>query len=427
MAPVVEMLWEAHDPHSALDGRFGFSDGESAGGWVAATLAEYWGVRVRSCERIVISDHNALAWLGTPSGRLLAKWSVVRGLFPRLSEMARLTGWLDSQGLPVSAPIPALDGRLQVEAGGVSMCLQHEIEGDLLDVADPTQVHAAGAALARLQDALASYPDADRIAALSGPPAPLTTRVTNWLDSGRSPTMARDALRELLAAAPSDPLPTQLVHLDFRSANILCAGSEVAAVIDFEETGIDHRIVELARSAVLLGTRFRDWGPVPAEVRVGFLAGYQSVRRLTPAEVGWWDILLLWQALAVVPAGDDPTGWGPSALSHLAELRGRANRAWRRPPRRGGPSRHRAGIEVRSSTTTPARHRQEPPRSRRASIDPICAASKHHGRAGSAGRSGPAGWRGTASTVTAAARCPRRGSPGKRRGAGAVPCPRRCW
>jgi len=55
------MLWEAHDPHRALDARFGFGDGASAAGWVAATLEKYWGVRIHSCERIVISGHNALA------------------------------------------------------------------------------------------------------------------------------------------------------------------------------------------------------------------------------------------------------------------------------------------------------------------------------------------------------------------------------
>jgi hypothetical protein len=49
-APVLEMLWEAYDPHDALDGRFGFSDGESASRWVAAMLDEHWGVRIGSCE-----------------------------------------------------------------------------------------------------------------------------------------------------------------------------------------------------------------------------------------------------------------------------------------------------------------------------------------------------------------------------------------
>jgi homoserine kinase type II len=318
--PVVEMLWEAEDPRHALDERFGFSDGQAAGRWVADTLDQQWGVPIDSCERIVMSGGNALAWVGTPSGRLLAKWSVVPGRFPRLAATARLTSWLRGRGLPVSAPVPARDGRLQVEAGRVSMGLQREIVGDLLDTADRNQVRTAGAMLARLQDALAAYPDADQ-PALAGAPQPLPAKITDWLGShaGHLPVAARDALRALVAGAPPDRFPRQLVHFDFRSANILWGRGEIAAILDFEEARQEHRLVELARAAVLLGTRYRDWGPVPAEVRAEFLAGYESERPLTPAEAAWLDILLLWQGLAMVPPGDDPTGWGPSALSQLTQ------------------------------------------------------------------------------------------------------------
>jgi homoserine kinase type II len=199
------------------------------------------------------------------------------------------------------------------------MGLQREIVGDLLDTADLDQVRAAGAILAQLQDALAAYPDADRLPALAVASKPLTARVTDWLDSraGHLPMAARDTLRGLVASAPPDRLPRQLVHFDFRSANILCARGEVAAIIDFEEAQHEHRLVELARAAVLLGTRYHNWGPVSAEVRAEFLTGYESERPLTPAEAGWLDILLLWQGLAMVPPGDDPTGWGPSVLSQL--------------------------------------------------------------------------------------------------------------
>ncbi|GIF14171.1 phosphotransferase [Actinoplanes teichomyceticus] len=317
--PVVQMLWEAHDPHQALSARFGFPDAPAAGRWIADTLDEHWGVRVDSCERIVMSGGNALAWLGTPSGRLLAKWSVVSERFPRLAAVARLTSWLEGRGQPVSAPVPARDGRLQAEVGGVSIGLQRVICGDLLDIADPGQVRAAGAVLARLQDALAAYPDADRFPTPPGASAPLAQRVTGWLDACAEhlPAAARDALRGLVAGAPPDRLPRQLVHFDYRSANILCAGGEVTAVIDLEEARPEHRLVELARAAILLGTRYHDWGPVPAEVRAQFLAGYRAVRPLAPAEADWLDILLLWQAMAMVPPGDDPTGWGASALSLL--------------------------------------------------------------------------------------------------------------
>ncbi|MDG4829623.1 phosphotransferase [Solwaraspora sp. WMMD1047] len=318
-APVLEMLWEAQDPHEVLDGRFGFSDAESAGRWVIAVLDEFWDVRADACERIVMSAGNALAWVATPSGRLLVKWSVLPWRFPLLAQTACLTSWLHGQGLPVSAQVPARDGRLQVEVGGVSIGVQREIVGDLLDTADLRQVRAAGVVLARLQGALRAYPDAERIPAHDAAAAPLPARVTDWLDSQADhlPEAARTTLRVLVADAPAGRVPPQLVHFDFRSANVLCAGGEVAAVIDFEEARHDHPLVELARAAVLLGTRYHDWGPVPAGVRAEFLAGYQSVRPLTSAESRWLDILLRWQALAMVPRGDDPTGWGPSALSLL--------------------------------------------------------------------------------------------------------------
>jgi homoserine kinase type II len=320
------MLWEAHDPHGVLVERFGFTDPASADSWVAATLDEHWGVRIESCERIVMSDRNALAWITTPAGRLLAKWSVAPERFTRLSQTARLTQWLDGKGLPVSAPIPSLAGQLQVEVDQVSMCLQRVIPGDLLDVDDDDQVRAAGATLAQLHQALHGYPDADRVAPREPRPQPLAARVTEWMDTAgqRVPKAARDSLMRLVADAPDDALPTQLVHGDFRSSNVLCAGPKVTAVIDFESARVDHCINEIARSAVMLGTRFRGWGPVSAEVHATFLSGYQSIRQLTPVEVSWWDVLLLWHTFAQVPPGDDPTGWRASALRQLAKLRGSA-------------------------------------------------------------------------------------------------------
>ena len=211
----------------------------------------------------------------------------------------------------MSAPAPSLDGRLQVELEGVSLCLQRVIRGDLLDVGNRDQVRAAGATLARLHHALAAYPATDQIVPPARPER-LVARVTDWLSAAGEhvPEVGRETLRRLVADAPSDVLPTQIVHGDFRSSNVLCAGPTIAAVIDFEEARLDHCIDEVARSAVMLGTRFRDWGPVPAEVRAWFLSGYQSMRRLTPVEESWWNILVLWYALALVPPGDDPTGWG---------------------------------------------------------------------------------------------------------------------
>lgn len=321
--PTLEMLWEVHDAADVLESRFGFSDGaDEAGQWVVAILEEYWGVQVDACDRIVMSDHNALAWVDTASGRMLLKWSTTSDRFPRLAALARLTAWLDARGLPVSLPIASVDGRRQVEVGGTSLSFQREIDGNLLDTTKSAHVRAAGVALARLHDALADYPE--EVPGLLAPSAPLKTRITGWLGAcpQHVPVAGRDCLRRLVADTQFDPLPVQLVHGDFRSANVLCDDFGVAAVIDFEEARLDHQIVELARSAVMLGTRFRGWSPVSAAVRADFLSGYQSQHRLIPAEARWWDILVLWFSLALIPAGEDATGWGSAALRQLKAPRG---------------------------------------------------------------------------------------------------------
>lgn len=321
-APAVEMLWEGVDPESALRDRFGFGGRSDAGDWVTGMLEEHWGARVGACERIVISGGNALAYVTTAAGRHVAKWSVVPERFHRLSALARLTDWLDGRGIPVSAPVPAQDGRLQIELDGVSMSLQRVISGTHLDVEDSGQVHEAGAVLARLHQALAAYPHAEQLLGAPAQSASLAEIVAFSFDvrAERIGAARLDALHTLICDLPHDDPPCQLVHGDYRAANILCDGSRVKAVIDFEEARLDHCVVEATRSAVMLGTLFRDWGPVSSTVRALFRSGYESVRPLTPVEAAWWDVLTLRATLALVPKDDDPTGWGTSAQNQLDAL-----------------------------------------------------------------------------------------------------------
>jgi homoserine kinase type II len=311
------MLWEATDPSAALRDRFGFGGVAEAAAWVGTMLKEVWGLRVASCDRIVLSDRNAMAWVRTSRGPMLTKWSVAADRISRLDAVAGLTAWLGDRGVPVSVPVPALDGRVQVEACGASMCLQRQIDGELLDVCGPDRVRRAGAVLARLHAELSKYPHTEELSDLRAPTRSLSAQIAGWIAGapGHVPRGALGALRLTLADAPSDTLPTQLVHGDYRSANILCHGNEIAAVIDFEEARLDHRVVELARSAVLLGTQFHHWGPVSGQVRTVFLDGYRSESQLSEAEAQWWTILVLWISLLMVPQGDDPTGWGTSAVS----------------------------------------------------------------------------------------------------------------
>lgn len=317
----IEMLWAQDDPTEVLRDRFGFANAEAVSAWVRSSVERHWGIRVESPKRVVISDSNALAWVRSGDQRLLLKWSVAPDRFERLALAAELTAWLGALQLPVSAPVPTLSGEVQVTSDGVSMGLQRVIDGDHLNVEDADQVRIAGATLAQLHNALRAYPLGNSRPEVLSVPVPLTEQIEGWIASDPStlPPDARDVLGPLLVRAPSDLPAAQIVQGDYRAANILCAGGAVVGVLDFEELRLDHRIVELARSAVMLGTLFRGWGPVTASVRQQFLDGYQTVHALTDAELQWWPILVLWYSLALVPPGDDPTGWGRAAIEVLDE------------------------------------------------------------------------------------------------------------
>jgi homoserine kinase type II len=240
------MLWESVDPRVALTERLGFADPVSAVGWMGDALWDTWAIAINHCDRLVISDRNLLAWMRADDRRLIAKLSVSPSLFQRLADTATLRMWLQTGGIPVAAPIPTSDGRLQVELNNVSLGVCPVIEGDLLDIGDPAQVTEAGQMLATLHETLAAYPD----------------RVDGGRPTGRE----------------------QLVHNDFRSANILHNGTSITAVLDFESVTYRTRVADLAQATVLLGTRYHDWGPTGEVVREAFVTAYADQAPLTSTE-----------------------------------------------------------------------------------------------------------------------------------------------
>lgn len=248
------MLWESTDPHEALTKRFGFRDVSNAAEWVAETLDQHWDLDLTRCGRLVISDHNVIAWIEVGGRHLVMKWSAIPNRFKHLNDAARLVAWLDTEGLPVAAPLPASDGgplvelsndskgsvrsRLPLRGSRFLVGLLPVVAGELLSVEDPRQVEDAGRMLATLHETLAAYP---------GRPA------------GRG---RRDR--------------TQLVHNDFRSANLLHDGDKICAVLDFEEIKHDTRAADIGKSAVLLATRYRDWGPTSNDVRDTYVEAYND-------------------------------------------------------------------------------------------------------------------------------------------------------
>lgn len=311
----LSMLWEPVDPSTALTDRFGFASSEDAERWISETLAARWSVEVTQCRRLVVSDQNVIAWVASDHGPLVVKWSRDAPRFERLAATTALFHRLDDHGVPVAVPLPSTDGddRAVVPAPGgpLSVAVLPELAGDWLDVGDEQAVHAAGAVLARVHAALGDGTVPPVLAAESS--TPVRTRVEEWLAgpaAGERWAADTGRLAAALAAVPDlDEVP-QLVHGDFRAANVLTVGSTVVGVLDLDEADVRPRVLDLAVAGVLLGTRFHDWAPTSRPVRRLFRAGYESVRPLGAVESGWLDLLDLWVGLCMIPDGDDPAGWG---------------------------------------------------------------------------------------------------------------------
>lgn len=307
------MLWESTDPAEALRDRFGFEDFAAASDWLRTHLAGTWDVAMESCERLMISGNQAIAWLHTDRGGLVAKWSCDQAAFARLAAVSDLLAELARRDQPVVAPLITVDGhRREVLPAGfveLSVVVQPVVEGQHLDIADPAAVHAAGAALAGLHLAMAGYADprlTDRV----------SPRALAWPDQA-DPTRARTVSQRLRAEFPhlseldADP---QLVHFDFRAANVLTARSQIRAVLDFDDVGFDVCVNDLAHAAVYLATVFTNWSPTAAPVRSTLVGGYESVRPLSESERAWLPVLVRRKGSQAIPEGDDPAGWAEAVV-----------------------------------------------------------------------------------------------------------------
>lgn len=305
------MLWESTEPRAALRQRFGLDSFDDAVDWLGKTLADSWAIDLTGCDRIMISDQNAIAWVRTGRGPLVAKWSRAQDQFGRLSVVADLLATLHRHGERVAAPLASVDGRHRETTGSdplpLSIMVQPRIDGDLLDPADRAAVRQAGARLAHLHAALAANPDQRLFEPAESPD--LRHRIETWLDGGDRGTVpaASARLRARIASLPPIDREPQLIHGDYRASNILTAGSEILAVLDFDSVHRDHCVSDLAN--VYLGTHFTDWRPTPADVRAALLDGYQSVRTLSRLEHDWLHAVTLWRGIMAVPPGDDPAGW----------------------------------------------------------------------------------------------------------------------
>lgn len=302
-----EMLWESADPDAELGGRFGFGSVDAATAWTAGVLAGAYGVRMSSVDRMVISHDNLMVWVTAESaGRLIVKVCRRIEQHGHLAACGRLVRWLGDRGdrgVPVAAPLPA-GGEHQIVRDGHSVGVQPVLSGALLDAGEPDQVRAAGVMLAALHGRLADWPDHALLARAGQRP---TFTVSERIAEA-APADVLDRLHERSAGLPA--LPQQVVHADFRAANLLVRDGRITGVLDFEEARVDAAVADLARATCLLGTWFHDWAPMPPAAQALFLDSYTARRPLSDVEQPWLEPLVGWIMLSM--------GWFDEARRWLA-------------------------------------------------------------------------------------------------------------
>ena len=313
--PTVTMLWEPVDPRAALAQRFGLAGAAAAAAHLTAAVEERWGLRT-TCERLVLSDQNLLAWVHGAAGSWVVKACAAAAAFERLAVVADVVARLGDLGLPVAAPVPAQDGSHRVRVAGpvpLSLFVMPLVAGAPLDPADAPALRSTGGALARMHGALAGLdvelpgPVPPAVLGAAGP-RPVRALPEDAPARARAPRAAA-LLDALLAGLPDLDVPPTLVHGDVHGANVLVTEGEGAVLLDHDSMGLGHRVLDLARGAVTIATRFRTWDPPPAGARRHLLDGYREEAGLTPLEERWLDAALLAEGLRQVPAGADPAGW----------------------------------------------------------------------------------------------------------------------
>ncbi len=249
-----------------------------------AFLADFDIGHLLSAKGIAEGVENSNYLIETEQGRYILTLYEKRVRVEDLPYFLGLTGHLADAHLPVPRPIPNRRGETLHTLAGRPACLIEFLKGVSLNEPLPEHCRSVGAALAKLHQAAASFP-------LS---RPNDLSVDGWrklagavradADSIAPGLRAQidNALADISAAWPKN-LPSGPIHADLFPDNVLVLDTDVTGLIDFYFAANDAWAYDVA---VCLnawcfsadGTEYR------ADLTEAFLAGYESVRPLEPAE-----------------------------------------------------------------------------------------------------------------------------------------------
>ena len=215
----------------------------------------------------------------------------------RLGFQLALQRHLDGHGVATAPVVSANDGSDRVvDAEGIPWLLTRYVEGEEYDFARPAQAAAAGALLARFHVAAGMLP-----AGMHGPEHKPSI-VDCWTscasdvdelaalidgDVHEELRYLRARWREVLKVWPTprfETLPAGCIHGDFHGRNVIYAGDDVVALLDFDDVDRAPFVYDVAAGAVKFGREGRGSRRLRPSVTRRFLDGYESVRALTAEE-----------------------------------------------------------------------------------------------------------------------------------------------
>jgi homoserine kinase type II len=257
--------------------------------------------------------------------------------FRRNTERDRIAFQLDVQehlaARQVPTPVIVLTREGERITPGDPPCVAFEyVDGAAFSFHRLAQAKAAARMLARVHDGLDELGH-DEV------PTPINPHIERWwLDAKReldamSAYLASDRLARLeqilgeLELAGLQTLPHGLVHGDFHGRNLLFAGDEVVAVLDFDVVHHTVRAADVARALLAFARPHRGSLHVRPEFWTGFLSEYESQRPLTAHERDALPTLLtllfaprVEKCELLAAEGENPTEWAASRVDAMTLL-----------------------------------------------------------------------------------------------------------
>ena len=261
--------------------------------------------------------NNTTLGVRTGAGRYVLKRYAVPHGAAGLRYQHDLLTWLQGRGLSFSlpAPVATATGETWLHDGAGYCALLPLLAGERPDYGNPAHMEAVGAALGELHRALRTYSAAPR-PGMSGfgdlaathpyipHPAALTPADLGWGASRSAADLCawwraeyRETSRFIRDNYPQ--LPRQVIHGDFAPSNTLCHRDRISAILDFEFTLREIRVLDVA-SGLKYGMRIWERDD-PWINGVGFSRGYARFVTLTEREISALvDVTILRDTVSVI-------------------------------------------------------------------------------------------------------------------------------